>query len=170
MSQPEPLKGVARAAYVAHLIPQYQRQGFSAEAALAELRASGLGIRKQTFLRQWGASLHSAEVSEALQTASPYHVPQSQEITQVPRPRARGYQYNVDVLMRDSASGAVFFAPTSVVTPTLITHLEAIELAAQGLKTSIAGGRQGIDYGEVLGGGSVTDVLERVPEFDEPAE
>jgi hypothetical protein len=170
VSSPEPLRGAARAAYVAHLIPGYQREGFSAEEALADLRSSGLGIRRQTFLRAWGASLHAADVSEALQTSAPYHVPQADEITQVPRPKARGFQYNVDVLMRDPSSGAVWFAPTSVITPTLVTHLEAIEQAAQGLKQAIAGGRQGIDYGEVLGGGTVTDVLERVPEFDEAPE
>lgn len=170
MSQPEPLRGLARRSYVYHLIPGYQREGFSAEQALADLKGSGLGIRRQTFLRAWGASLKAEAIREGLETADPYHLPQASEIVQVPRPRARGFQYDVDVLMRDPLSGAVWFAPTSVVTPQLITHLEAIEQAALSLQAALAGGRPGQDYGEVFGGGTVTNIYERVPEYDEPIE
>jgi hypothetical protein len=169
MSSREPESGPRRLIYTGSLIPQLQQRYNSASEALAALRAAGFGVRRQTFLRLWGAAKQSQAFREQLGTADPYHVPEATEISQVPRPRARGYQYNIDVLMRDD-TGSLYFTPTSVVTPDLITHLEAIERAVTGLRAALAAGRFPDKYGEVIAGGSVTSVLERIPEYDEPAE
>lgn len=155
-------------AYVGSLIPQLQEQFTSAGAALEHLKSQGLGMRRQNFLRLWGAVKADEGLRERLGGVDVYSTPHAGEITQVPRPRARGYQYNVDVLVRDATSGAFYFTPTAVVTPTLITRMEAIDAAAQLLLRMQAGSTRGTPAGEIRMGGEVTGILERVPEEDEP--
>jgi hypothetical protein len=156
--------------YVGNLIAGLQAEGLSANQGLQRLKEAGYGMRRQNFLQLWGSVQAAGAVREKLQAEPVFHVPQQAEIPRVPSPRARGYRYDVDVLGRDSTSGALMYMPTAIITPTLITHLEAIEKATQELQLAIAGGRPGVDYATVVGGGVVLNVTERVLEIDEPIE
>lgn len=155
-------------AYVGSLIPQLQRDFPSAGAALAHLKSQGLGMRRQNFLRLWGAVKADEGLRQRLGARDIYSVRGPEEITQVVRPRARGFQFNVDVLVRDSVSGSFYFTPTAIVTPTMITDAEALDRAAQLLLRMQEGSERGTPAGEIRMGGEVTGVLERVAEEEEP--
>lgn len=178
-------------AYLANLIPGLQATGVSATGALEWLKGNvdrlsardqaamqnysgpataGMGgLRRQNFLRLWGATQSEGSIRATLAAADIYHVPTQAEIVRVPRPKARGFQYNVDVLVRDPTSGSFHFTPSAIVTPDLITHLEAIERASRLLGRMQSMSDRGTPAGEVRMGGFVTGVLERVPEdYEEP--
>lgn len=154
-------------AYVANLIPGLQARGLSANDALAELRAQGLGVRRQNFLRLWGATQKEASLRGRLSTNHPSQTPERSEIVQVQRPRARGFQFNVDLLARDPATGEFYFTPSAVVSDRLITFGEAVDIAASNLRAMQAKGGRDTVQADILQGGHVTSVLERVPELEE---
>lgn len=127
-------------------------------------------MRRQNFLRLWGAVKADEGLRERLGAHDVYATRDASEVVKVPRPRARGYQFNVDVLVRDPHSGSFYFTPTAVVTPQLITDAEALDRAAQLLLRMQEGSERGTPAGEIRMGGEVTSVFERVPEEEEIVE
>lgn len=154
-------------AYVANLIPGLQAEGLSANQALVRLREQGLGVRRENFLRLWGATQKEAAIRTRLSTSDPSASPDRSMIVQVPRPKARGFQYNINQLARDTQTGEFYFTPTAVITDRLITFGEAINIAAANLRAILGStDKPGYDM-DIFSGGEVTSVLERVPEIEE---
>lgn len=148
------------------------------EAALSTLRTSDVaflegvgGVRRQNFLWQWGAISRSYALREKLGQVSPEHVPTAEEMTQGRFVRARGFQYNVDLLVRDQRSGQVYFTPMPVASSAPLSTGEALRKAVETLRhiqsqAHAAGNRDTLPI-TVLGPGVMTDVIERVPLLDE---
>lgn len=154
-------------AYVGSLIPGLQAKGLTANEALAELRSQGLGIRRQNFLKLWGASIKEGSLREKLSTGDVHATFEHGEVVKVTRPKARGFQFNVDLLAYDKSTGEFYFTPTAVVSDTLNwTRGEIIQMAAESLRAQIDKGRDSVQA-DILQGGHVTSVLERVPETEE---
>lgn len=142
--------------------------------ALATLRGSNLkilegvgGVRSQNFYWQWGAIQRSEALRERLGNVSISHVPTGDEITQGRFPRARGYQTNVNLLVRDLRSGAEYFTPMGVVSEKPLSVGDALVRAAHNLRrvqteAHMAGNTDSLQI-QILSGGYVTDVIERLP-------
>jgi hypothetical protein len=114
--------------YIPPLIPGLQAAGFSASGALDWLRSTTIplsaadqaaarryvgpategmgGMRRQNFLRLWGAHQRYENVRGALGQADPYHVITAAEAIPMLRPRARGFETTVDVMMRDPSTAS----------------------------------------------------------------
>lgn len=152
----------------------------SAEA-LTTLRGSNVGflegvggVRAQNFNWQWGAINRSKTIRERLGNVDINHVPTSAEMTQGRFPRARGYQTNVNLLVRDLRSGSEYFTPMGVVSNSPISVGEALVQAANNLrrvqsKAHMAGNRDTLPI-QILSGGYITDVIERLPLLQEDEE
>lgn len=182
----------ARGVYVSHLIPGLQEAGFSATGALEYLKGNtdrlsaadqaaaaaytgpaepGVGgMRRQNFLRTWGAMQRDESMRERVSTGDPYGVPHATEVTYVSRPRARGREYVVNVPVYDTQDKGFHFRPISVVTDEALTRLEIVERGSQTLRDILAGAPENYPTQQVFGFGSIAHAFERVPEIDEPLE
>lgn len=149
----------------------------SAEA-LSTLRGSNVaflegvgGVRTQNFQWQWGATSRSEAIRERLGAVDVTHVPTGYEITQGRFPRARGFQTNVNLLVRDLRSGSEYFTPMGVVSERPLSIGDALVQAAHNLrrvqtKAHMTGNRDTLPI-QILSGGYVTDVIERLPMLPE---
>lgn len=143
-------------------------------SALATLRGSNVahlegigGVRTQNFQWQWAAVERSEIVRERLGGVAITHVPTGNEITQGRFPRARGYQTNVNLLVRDLRSGSEYFTPMGVISSQPMSIGDALVQAAHNLRrvqtqAHMTGNRDTLPI-QILSGGYVTDVIERLP-------
>jgi len=118
--------------YVSSLIPGLQEQGLTANAALATLKDLGLGIRRQTFLQEWGAQIAEGAKRESIIRANLERPPTSSEITRRQSPHASGYNYVITHIVVDPISGEPIQIPGGYTTPRLSTYGEAIQQAEFG--------------------------------------
>lgn len=142
--------------------------------ALSTLRGSNVsflegigGVRAQNFYWQWGATQRSAAIRERLGSVDVSHVPTGNEITQGRFPRARGFQTNVNLLVRDLRSGSEYFTPMGVVSNRPLSVGDSLIQAASNLRriqsnAHATGNRDTLPI-QILSGGYVTDVIERLP-------
>ena len=154
-----------RSPYVANYIPKLQARGLSANAALGELRAAGLGVQRATFLRLWGEELAASANRTPLATQRQDLRPSAENITPLTTKYATGYRYTVDVAAREATSGAIYHTPIAVRTDKLVSLDRARQMALGALQAGLdVGGNYEFDK---IYGGVVTEVRELDPTGDE---
>lgn len=148
-------------AYAANYIPGLQREGFGASEALQFLRDVGYGVRRQNFLHEWGAQLHEDSNRPQLFQAALDRAPHTREITQRQSPKARGFQYQIEHLLKDNETGELYFTPGAHRALDAVTYGEAIAGAEEAWLAGQASDER-YPQGELLGS-VVTAVREYVP-------
>lgn len=110
-------------------IPELMRSGYSASGALAFLRANGAGMRTQTFYRTWGEVARSLALEPGMadRPLDSLVSPADMATWRAGRPGTFGFQVNV--VLRDAATGLVRTATRFVFSPTNLTPQEAIDKA-----------------------------------------
>lgn len=147
-------------------IPQLIEEGFTASGALDFLKAQGLGIRRQTFLRAWGETITALERRAQVEQTNLTRNPLAEEVTPFTAPHATGYLYSVDVLIRDRLTGEVYTTPSGYRTQTLVPYRDALAEALAALQEAQAASENETPRGQILGG-IVNEVRQFVPEPDE---
>ena len=79
----------------AQLIPSMIGRGLSANAGLAELKAKGIGIRRQTFLDLWRMIIKEMKTAAALAMIDPNTLPTGDMMTSVTGRGGLGYSYRI---------------------------------------------------------------------------
>lgn len=155
------------------LFARGQTENMSA-SALETLRASNVsslegvgGIRSQNFNWQWGSVQKSQALADRLGSVDIAHVRSGSEIVQGRFPRARGFQANVNLLVRDLRTNQEYFTPMGVVSDSVLAEGEYLVQAANNLRSiqsqaHMSGNRDTLPI-QILSGGYVTDVIERMP-------
>jgi hypothetical protein len=105
------------------------RDGKSATAGLAAYRAAGGEVRTQTWYRLHG-EVQSALAGKISEASAPLgRRPTGDELTTWTTRNAAGYLQQVEVLVRDRATGEVMAKPFSVTGPDLVSRGAAISEA-----------------------------------------
>lgn len=110
MGAPEPTPPAAgQLRYATNLIPALQRLFPSANAALGWLKENGIGVRRQNFLWEWGATIRADSLKPRLFSARLASLPTQDQIVQRRSPAARGYHLVVEHLIEDPDSGELYW-------------------------------------------------------------
>lgn len=158
------------------LFARGQTNSMSADA-LESLRGSDLaflegvgGVRTQNFQRQWGTVAKDFGLRDRLARAEMDHVFTGNEVTKMRSVRARGFQHNANILVRDNTTGMMRFEIMSVISETLLSHGDAVIHAAANLRDiqrqhHAAGNKDTLPF-TILNAGYVDSVYERIPGLD----
>ncbi len=149
--------------YAGNYIPGLIAEGLSANAAYRKLGDLGLSLRRQTFLRAWGETVDALAKRETVEQTNVSRRPLAEEVTSFTAPRATGYLYQVDVLIRDRLTNEVYFTPSGYRSQRLVPYQEALQGAIDALAQAQIESERGTPLGQLVGG-IVTQVREFVPE------
>lgn len=135
-----------------------QRQGLTPTRALREYRANGGRISTQTWYRLWSQVAVQLRLV-GVEAQRPHEaVPTGTEIQRRSTKFARGYQQNINVLMRDIGSGVIVSKPYSLRAEGLLSRGGAISAAIEHYSSYAA------DYELVPLGGVYTGTFALEPE------
>ena len=154
--------------YAANYIPGLQQVFGSANEALRFLKETGVGVRRQNFLWEWGAQLHETEQQPQHFTAALEQLPTERSISRRRAPEARGYHYVVQHLVQEPDSGELYWTFGGYRGQRLVSYGEALAGAEQAF---LEGQLQDARYPQgSLVGSRVQAVREYLPELaDEEA-
>lgn len=130
------------------------KAGRSANSTLAELRANGLGLRRETFLSAWQELVAGLAAREAVASAPLESFPTSEHIRPWDAATSARYSYQVEIQVREQGESEAYTRYFGVNSDILITF-EAAHDAAMELATA-----QGESYGFVPISGIVSGVYE----------
>jgi len=154
--------------YAANYIPGLQAAFGSAGSALAFLRESGFGVRRQNFLWEWGAQRTEEQLRPAHFTAALEAIPEQRSITTRRAPQARGYHYVVEHLIEDPETGELYYTFGGYRNQRLVSYGEALSGAEEAfLEGQLSDERY--PQGRLLGS-IVTAVRNYLPELPELGE
>lgn len=132
--------------------------GWSARAGLERFRAEGGHIRDATWNRLT-AEIRSNISGRAVKYSEPVNrIPVAAEIKRWETTNARGYIQQVEVLVRDKATGLVMSRPFSLASKTLVSRNTALKKALE----TYGGDNEG-NYPEVILGAVYSGTYQMVP-------
>jgi hypothetical protein len=125
------------------------KEGLSANESLRQLRAAGMGIRRQdwlTLMRE--VRLHLETQGSGQFYAAWDRKPSGNELLIWSAPSATGFMQYINIWVKDRTTGEISIRPYGLRTDDLMTHGDAIETAIDQF------GRHAPDYGETILGAS----------------
>lgn len=134
-------------------------EGWSATAGLDRYRAEGGHIANQTWYRMFGEIQHSLSDRAGAYNEPLNLRPVAAEIKTWTTKRATGFIQQVEVLVRDKATGQVISVPFSVTGKTLVSRRNALQQAL-----SVYSDENATKYNQTVLGAIYTGTYQAVPE------
>lgn len=154
--------------YAANYIPGLRSLFPSANAALDYLKEAGFGVRRQSFLWEWGAQQTEEALRPVHYTATLEQLPAATAVTQRRAPTARGFHYVVEHLIEDPETGEIYQTYGGWRGSRLVAYGQALAEAEQAfLEGQLTDERY--PQGNLIGS-IVTAVREYLPELADPIE
>lgn len=157
-----------RPAWVAQYMPELQRRGVSASAALREFRRPaaqgglGLSISTSTWYKQWGQTLAQLAQREGFLAVNLSRRPSTEQITEFTSRKATGYHYSFNVLVKNNATGETYYTPSGYRSQQLVSFAKARNAAIDALTQAAAEGSPSVADLDILGAVPI-GVTEYVP-------